>query len=102
MTPANICGRVRAVNRGARSSCSKASAYDAGGRTNARHDAGSTEQDEAAQNDDRAVPPVDPPAQHQQADAGHGDHGHDRSDGAEQGALQPLHGGDDGAGAVRV
>lgn len=68
-----------------------------GGGLDAGDDADRAEQDEAAQDDDRAIAPVDAPGQHHQADAGHGDHRHDRGDRAQQSALEPLRRRDDGA-----
>jgi hypothetical protein len=73
-----------------------------GGGLDAGDDADSAEQDEAAQDDDRAIAPVDAARQHHQPDAGHGDHRHDRGRRAQQRALEPLHRRDDGAGATRV
>ena len=53
---------------------------EAGGGLDAGDDAGRAEQDEAAEDDGRAVAPVDPPGQHQEADRGDRDHRDDGGD----------------------
>jgi hypothetical protein len=62
-------------------------------RANAADDRRGAEQDEAAQDDGRAVAPVHPAGQHHEADGGHGHHRHDGGDIAQQRALQPQHAG---------
>jgi hypothetical protein len=72
------------------------------GRADAADDRGGAEQDEAAQDDGRAVAPVHPAGQHHEADGGHGHHRHGGGDIAQQRALQPHHARQQSAGALRI
>lgn len=72
------------------------------GRLNAGNDACGTKQDEAAQDHYRTITPVDPPAEHQQADDSNGNHSDDSCDRPEQGALHPPRRPNDRARPLRV
>lgn len=73
-----------------------------GGGADAGYDAGSAEQDEAAQDHHRAMTPVDPAGQHAEADSRDRDHRDDGGYSAQQRALHPVHRRDQHAGALRV
>lgn len=78
------------------------SATQAGGGLDARDDAGRAEQDEAAENDCRAIAPVDTPGQHHETNRRDRDHRDYRCNGAEQRPLEPLDRRHENARTLRV
>ena len=66
------------------------------------HNGSGPEQDEAAQYDGRAKPPVHPTRQHHQTDRCHSHNGDGGRDTAQQGALNPIERSNDRARPLRI